>query len=71
MKLGPDMYHLNTFHLQQNEGSSEWVGGRCIQRTIKKCHEINKVSTLTSHKNSLQNTMKVEFFFLRSLTIWL
>ena len=37
MKLGPDMYHLNTFHFDRNEGGSERAGGWGIQKTIKKC----------------------------------
>ena len=27
MKLGPEMYHVNSFHLQENEGGSQSVGG--------------------------------------------
>ena len=71
MKLGPDMYHLNTFNLQQNEGGSDLTGGRGIQKTMKKWHAINIISTLRSNKNSLKNAMKLGFFFLSSLTIWL
>ena len=69
MKLGWDMYHLNTFHLEQNEGGSEWAGGGCIQKTIKKSHEINIISSLTSNKNSLKKAIKLGFFLLSSLTI--
>ena len=57
-----DMYHLNTFHLHRNEGGSKWVGGGSIQNTIKKCYEINEISTLTSSYNSLENAMKVGIF---------
>ena len=71
MKLVPDMYHLNTFHLNKNEGSSEWAGGGRIQKTIKKCQEIHKIATLTSPKISVQNDIKVGIFLLSSLTIWL
>ena len=28
MKLGPDMYHLNTFNISKNESANEWAGGR-------------------------------------------
>ena len=45
--------------------------GGCIQKTIKKCHEFNKISTLTSNKNSLKKAMKLGFFSLSYLTIWL
>ena len=51
------MYLLNTFHIPKNEGVNEWVAGR-----RKKCHEINKISTLKSPNYSLQNAMKVDFF---------
>ena len=28
MKLGPDMYHLNTFNIPKHEGVNEWaIGG--------------------------------------------
>ena len=63
MKLGPDMYHLNIFHFHTNEGGSEWTGRGRIRKTINKCDEINKISTLTSPNNSLQNTMNFEIFF--------
>ena len=69
MKLGRDMYHLNTFHLQQNEGGSEWAGGECIQKTIKKSHEINIISSLASNKNSLKKAMKIGVFLQSYLTV--
>ena len=73
------MYHLNTFQLQENEGENQGGGvqggarksGGCIQKAMKKCHEINIISTLRSNKNSLKNAMKLGFVFLSSLTIWL
>ena len=46
MKHGPDMYHLNTFHLLKNEGIEEWGSGCIIQKTTKKCHKINNFSPL-------------------------
>ena len=63
MKLGPVMYHLNNSHLHKNGGGSEWVGGRGIQKTIKRCHEINIISALTRPNNSLKKTMNVGVFF--------
>ena len=75
MNLGRDMYHLNTSHLHQNDGGSEWAEGKgsggCIQKAMKKCHEINIISALTRPNNSLKNAMKLGFFLLSSLTIWL
>ena len=37
--------------------------GDVSKKPPKKCHEINKISTLTSPNNSLQNAMKVGVFF--------
>ena len=33
------------------------------EETTKKCHTINKISTLTLSKNPLQNDIKVPFFY--------
>ena len=41
MKLGPHMHYLDTVHLHKSEGVSEWAGGRRMQKTTKKCQEIN------------------------------
>ena len=27
MKLGPDMYHLNTFNVSKHKGVNKWAGG--------------------------------------------
>ena len=37
------MSHLNTFHILKNEGGNERVGRGHMLKTIKKCHEINKI----------------------------
>ena len=73
MKLGPDMYHLNTFHLNRNRGGggSEWAGEGVHPKSIKKYHEINEIWNLTSNKNSLKNAMNFGSFLLSLLTIWL
>ena len=63
------MYLLNTIRIAKNEGVNEWVKGRRTQQTTKKCHEINKISTLKSPSNSLQNAVKVGVFLMQSLTI--
>ena len=48
------------------------IGGKWTWlKTPPKCHEIHKLLTLTSHKNSLKNAIKLQFFLLASLTIWL
>ena len=36
---------------------------RIKKKSINKCNEINKISTLTSHKNSLQDAIKIGFFY--------
>ena len=46
MKLGPDIYLLDTFHLLKNECVEEWGSGYIIQKTTKKCHKINNFSPL-------------------------
>ena len=48
-----------------------WVVGWCIQKTIKKCHPINQISTLSSLNNSLLNAINVGIFLPSSSTIWL
>ena len=63
MKLGPDMYHLNTFHTHRNEGGSELARGRGIQKTIKKCHKISINVALIRPNYSLKKAMYVEVFF--------
>ena len=66
MKLAPGMYHLSSFHWQENEGGSELAAGRGIQKTVKICHEINKISALTPPYNSLKKAMNVGVFLLSS-----
>ena len=63
MKLGPEKYHLNTFHMHPNEGSSELSTGRGIQKTIKIFHEINIISALTRPNNSLKKLRTSGFFY--------
>ena len=46
-----------------------WRTGKRIQKTINKCHEINKISTLTSSKNSSENAINVKIFLMSFLTI--
>ena len=41
-----------------------------VEETPQKCHQIHELSTLTSRKTSLENTTKVGFLLLSSLTIW-
>ena len=57
MKLGPDMYHLNTFDIPKHEGVNKWAaeGVGCIQKTTKKCHEIKRISIIASSKTNSNN----------------
>ena len=71
MKLGPHMYHLNTFLSDRNEDGSEWAAGWGIQKTVQKCYEINIISALTRPNNSLKNAMNLGFSLLSSSSIWL
>ena len=43
--------------------------GGVYEKPEKQCLEINKLSTLTSRKNSLKNAIKMRFFLQSSLTI--
>ena len=45
MKLGPDMYYLNTFNIAKHDGVSEWVGGRHNQKITRKCQKIASSET--------------------------
>ena len=65
MKLDPYLYHLNTFNIPNNDGVNEWVRGVAT----KKCHEIRRISTLTSSKTSLVNAKEMEIFSVPSITI--
>ena len=69
MKLGPDMYHLNAFNIPKNEGVNEWAGGGQNQKATRKCHEIKRISTLTSSKTRLENAKEMEIFSLPPITI--
>ena len=66
--------YVPTQHLSfaQKLGSHRMMGGwggggvgreRIKKKSINKCNEINKISTLTSHKNSLQDAIKIGFFY--------
>ena len=35
IKLGPDMYHLNTFPLPRNEGVNRWAAGGAPKKQLK------------------------------------
>ena len=35
MKLGPYLYHLNTFNIPNNEGVNEWAGGGATKKPLE------------------------------------
>ena len=58
-----------TWHLSLTKyWGCQLKGGRgCNQKTTKICHEIKKLSTLTSPNNSLKNAIKVRILWTPSL----
>ena len=69
MKLGPDVYHLNTFNIPKHEGVNEWAGGWRSQKATRKCHEIKKISSFASSITNSDNTKGKGTFLLPSMTI--
>ena len=63
MKLGPDMYHLNTFDIPKHEGVNKWVGGRGAFK--KPPENVNKLreSRLSHHQKPTQIMLKRREFF--------
>ena len=55
MRLGPDMYHLNTFNITKHKGVNKWAVGERNQKTIRKCHEIKRILTFASSKTNSDN----------------
>ena len=63
MKLGPDMYHLNTFNIPKYEGVNKWVGGRgTSKRTSENVNELRE-SRLSHHQKPTQMMLKRREFF--------
>ena len=63
MKLGPDMYHLNTFNIPKHEGVNKWVGRGRIHKTTRKCHEIKSISTFASSQTNADNAKEKGIFY--------
>ena len=55
MKLGPDMYPLNTFNIPNYEGVNKWMGRGRIQKTTRKCHVIKRILTFASSETNSDN----------------
>ena len=45
MKLDPDIYLLNTFHIPENKVVNECAGEGRMKKISQKRHKINKIST--------------------------
>ena len=63
MKLGPDMYHLNTFNIPKHKGVNKWVGRGRIHKATGKCHEIKRISTFASSKTNSDNAKEKGIFY--------
>ena len=62
MKLGPDIYHLNTFHIRVSING--WVGGTFIKPLeIKKLNEIKRISTFASSKTNSDTAKEKGIFY--------
>ena len=68
MKLGPDMYHLNTFNTPEHEGVNIWAcggggGGRGVsKKTPENVMELRE-SRLSYHLKPTQIMLKRRGFF--------
>ena len=69
-KNGPKLQKVGPNTKKTTLNPIRGIGG-CIKKAIKTCHEIKIISALTRPNNSLKNAIKLGFFFLSSLTIWL
>ena len=63
MKLGPGVYHLNTFNIPKHEGVNEWASGGHNQKTTRKCNEIKRILTFASSKTNSDNAKEKGIFF--------
>ena len=42
MKLGPYLYHPNTFNIPTNEGVNEWAGGGATKKTLENAMKLRE-----------------------------
>ena len=62
MKLGRDMYQLNTFHIPKHESVNKWVGGGRKQKATRNCREIKRTLTFVSPKTNSDNAKEKGIF---------
>ena len=41
-KLGPYLYHLNTFNIANNEGVNEWAGGGATKKPLENAMKLRE-----------------------------
>ena len=42
MKLGPYLYHLNTFNIPNNDSVNEWVGGGPTKKPLENAMKLRE-----------------------------
>ena len=62
MKLGPDMYYLNTFNISKHEGVSESAGGGATKKSPENAIKLRE-SRLLHYLKSIQKMLKRRGFF--------
>ena len=73
MKLGPDMYNLNTFNIPKHEVFNKCVcvcvcvcvcgEGGASKKPPEKCQEIKRILAFTSSKTNSDNAKEKEIFY--------
>ena len=63
MKLGPDMYHLNTFNIPKHEVVNEWVRGGHNKKKPPENFMKLRESRLSHHPKPIQIILKRRGFF--------
>ena len=62
MKLGPDMYHLNTFNIPKHEGVNKSVVGGTYKKTLENAMKLKELQ-LSHHLKPTQIMLKRKGFF--------
>ena len=62
MKLGPDVYHLNTFNIPKHEGVNERGDGGAIKKPAENAMKLRE-SRLSDYLKPIQIMLKRREFF--------
>ena len=62
MKLGPDMYHLNTCDIPKHKGLNEWGVGGATKKSPENAMKLRE-SRLSHHLKPIQKMQKRRGFF--------